>query len=117
VLAESIPGFPLAPGALEALDLDPGIGTITGATPPAITGLAPFHTARAIRRALGKVLRAAGAAGAAGASDADQWWEVDGRPAFEARVDPATLRIPSAAARALIDLERHHSDGHGDHHP
>jgi N-methylhydantoinase B/oxoprolinase/acetone carboxylase alpha subunit len=114
VLAESLPAFPLAPGALDGVDFDPGSGTITGATPPAITGLAPFHTARAIRGALGEVLRAAGAAGA---SSADHWWEADGRPAFEARVDPATLRVPLAAARALIDLERHHSNGHGDNHP
>ena len=104
VLAESLPGFPLAPGALDALELDPGSGTIAGATPPAITGLAPFHTAHAIRRALAEVLRAAGAAGA---SDADRWWVLHGRPAFKARVDPATLRIPRATARALMDLEQH----------
>jgi N-methylhydantoinase B/oxoprolinase/acetone carboxylase alpha subunit len=103
VLSESLPGFPLAPGSLDALEFDPGAGTITGATPPAITGLAPFHTARAIRRALAEVLRAAGAGGA---SDADQWWETQGRPVFEARVDQATLRISSATARALMDLER-----------
>jgi N-methylhydantoinase B/oxoprolinase/acetone carboxylase alpha subunit len=113
VLAESLPDFPLAPGALAALELDPGSGTITGARPPAITGLAPFHTACAIRHALGEVLRAAGADGA---SDAERWWEVHGRPAFEARVDAVTLRIPLATARALMDLERHHSNGHGDRH-
>jgi len=104
VLAESLPGFPLAPGALDALELDPGSGTVTGAKPPAVTGLAPFHTARAIRRALGEALRGAKAADA---SDADQWWEVHGRPAFEARVDPDTLRIPRSTARALMNLEQH----------
>jgi len=103
VLAESLPGFPLAPGALDAVELDPGNGTVTGATPPAITGLAPFHTARAIRCALGEVLRAAGAAGTC---DAEQWWDAHGRPAFEARVDPDTLRIPRASARVLMDLEQ-----------
>lgn len=109
VLAQALPGFPLAPGALDALELDPGSGTITGATPPAITGLAPFHTAHAIRRALAEVLSAAGATGA---SDADRWWEAHGRPSFEARVDPATLRIPRATARALMDLEQ---QAHRDH--
>jgi N-methylhydantoinase B len=113
VLAESLPGFPLAPGALDALELDPGSGTVTGAAPPAITGLAPFHTAHAIRRALGEVLHAAGAAGAA---DANQWWEAHGRPAFEARVDPATLRIPRTTAQTLIDLEQR-GEGAASHEP
>ncbi len=101
-LAATVPGFPLAPGALDALDIDPGAGTITGAEPPAITGLAPYHTARAIHRALGTALRAAGAPASA---DPD-WWETSGMAAYERRVDPATLRLRGERAATLRELEK-----------
>lgn len=102
-LAAAVPGFPLAPGALDALDIDPSAGTITGAEPPAITGLAPYHTARAIHRALGTALRAAGAPAAA---DPDDWWETSGRAAYERRVDPVTLRLRGERAATLRELEK-----------
>jgi len=102
-LAARVPGFPLAPGALHALEVDTGAGTVAGAEPPAITGLAPHHTARAIHRALAAVLRSAGAPGGA---DADEWWQTAGRNAYERRVDPATLRLSSEQAAALRKLEK-----------
>jgi N-methylhydantoinase B/oxoprolinase/acetone carboxylase alpha subunit len=100
--AAAVPGFPLGPGALDAVEIDAGAGTITGATLPAITGLAPYHTARAIRRALSAALREAGAAQV----EPDGWWQTAGRAAYEARVDRSTLRIATSAAAAFIDLER-----------
>jgi N-methylhydantoinase B/oxoprolinase/acetone carboxylase alpha subunit len=104
-IAGAVPGFPLTPGALDALAVDPGPGTITGARVPAITGLAPYLTARAIRRVVTMTLHAAGAAGA----DPDAWWQATGRAAYEAHVDPTTLRLAPGRARALADLERERS--------
>jgi N-methylhydantoinase B len=102
-LATAVPGFPLAPGALDALEIDTGAGTITGAEPPAITGLAPYHTAHAIHRALATALRAAGVPTAV---DLDDWWETAGSAAYERRVDPATLRLRGERTAALKELEK-----------
>jgi N-methylhydantoinase B/oxoprolinase/acetone carboxylase alpha subunit len=104
-LADAVDGFPAAPGALDALDIDPGSGTITGALAPAITGLAPHLTARAIRRAVGTALRDAGAP----VEDADAWWWTTGAAAYADRVDANTFRLPERQAQALVDLERESS--------
>ena len=102
-LAACVPGFPLAPGALDALEIDVGAGTIAGAEPPAITGLAPYHTARAIHRALSIALSAAGAPTP---GDPDEWWNTAGRAAYERRVDPATLQLLGERTAALRELEK-----------
>jgi N-methylhydantoinase B/oxoprolinase/acetone carboxylase alpha subunit len=100
-LADAVPSFPLAPGALDSLEIDTGENTITGASAPAITGLAPYFTARAIRRAVGTCVQLAGGP----ETNPDSWWEAEGRADYETRVDPGTLRLAVGPAAALAELE------------
>lgn len=102
-LAAALPGFPRWPGGLDRIALDPGADTLTGATAPAISGLAPYFTARAIRRA---VTRALQAAGAPADRDADLWWTEVGAARFAAYVDPETLRMRAERVADLVTLER-----------
>ena len=101
-LADVVPGFPLAPGALDAVELDPGAGTVAGAGAPAITGQARYHTARAIRQALNAVLHQAGAPLPDGD---DGWWQAAGRADYERWVDSATGRLRKKTVDDLRALE------------
>lgn len=100
-LADAIEGFPTAPGALGAVAVDPGAGTIAGAALPAATSLARHVTARAIREAVRDVVRQAG-----GTDASEGWWEREGRRAFEARIDPDGLCLRPELVAATLELER-----------
>lgn len=115
VLADAVDGFPLQPGALVGLEIDTGAGTVAGAQAPAITGLAPYYTSRAISRALTTALSDAGAGGV---TDPDTWWQSHGRVALEARVDVSVMRLRHDRVAALRSLEaraRGHDDRPGGH--
>jgi N-methylhydantoinase B/oxoprolinase/acetone carboxylase alpha subunit len=101
-LAESLPGFPLAGGAAEALTLVSGHATVTGAAIPAATGLSLYLTARAIRRAVAGVLGEAGAP----VDDPDAWWRREGEALFAGQVDPATLQLYPGWVEHLLGLEQ-----------
>ncbi|MBS1878794.1 MAG: hydantoinase B/oxoprolinase family protein [Actinobacteria bacterium] len=104
-IESGVAGFRAAPGALEAISVDAGAGTIAGAELPATTSLARFLTEGAIRAAVQDVLRQAG-----GAERTTTWWEAEGSQAFAQLIDPADLRLRAERVAWLVELEQGDDD-------